>query len=293
MSNGPVNAPGGPGAVLKQHRQEKNLELQNIAAQMRLEPRIIEALEADAYARLPATLYIRGYIRGYAKILKLDPEPLIAQFDQSVSTELPEIIPEVKYPTQTSSSDKQIKAVSYLVVFGLIILLVASWQAGFVVKAGKKVGSAMGFVPSPAVAKPEAAAPATPHTAAPTGELGAYQTAVSQPPATPTSDPAQTAGAENTADETPGSLIAIQASTGPDQIVLRLSGNSWIEITDSRQQQVFFGLGREGETLTLNGAAPFNVLLGFTQGVTVEYNGKSFDPAPYSRSGIARFTLGE
>lgn len=299
MNAGPVNAPRGPGAILKQHRQEKNLELQNVAAQMRLEPRIIEALEADAYASLPATLYVRGYIRGYAKILKLDPEPLIEQFDHSVSTELPEIIPEVKQSSQTGSGDRQVKAVSYLVGFGLLLLLFASWQTGLVVEAGRKMGSAIGLdtgTSSGTAAATAAIAPATTQETAPPEPpppAPEYRTAPAAEPALTLATSASPSDASGNA-LTPGALVAaLPASTGPDQIVLRLAGNSWIEITDSRQQQVFFGLAREGETLTLNGTAPFNVLLGYSQGVTVQYNGAAFDPAPYSRSGIARFTLGE
>ena len=52
-------------------------------------------------------------------------------------------------------------------------------------------------------------------------------------------------------------------------------------------------LARAGDTFDLHGTAPFSVLLGFAQGVNIQLNGKPFDPAPYSRSGVARFTLGE
>ena len=61
---------------------------------------------------------------------------------------------------------------------------------------------------------------------------------------------------------------------------------------DVNGDKVYMGLGRAGDTLDLHGTAPFSVLLGFAQGVKVEFNGKPFDLASYSRSGVAHFTLG-
>jgi cytoskeleton protein RodZ len=81
--------------------------------------------------------------------------------------------------------------------------------------------------------------------------------------------------------------------TGPDSIILNVTADSWIEIIDAKDQRVYVDLARTGDVLYLSGYAPFQVLLGFAQGVTIQYNGNPFDQSPYSRSGVARFTLGE
>ena len=57
--------------------------------------------------------------------------------------------------------------------------------------------------------------------------------------------------------------------------------------------QLYYNLARSGEKLSLRGTAPFQVKLGFSQGVQLEFNGKSFDAAPFSHAGVAKFTLGE
>ena len=82
-------------------------------------------------------------------------------------------------------------------------------------------------------------------------------------------------------------------SSGPDSLHVRLTADSWIEIHDADDQKVFVGLGRSGDELSLRGRAPFSIVLGFAQGVNIEFNGKPVDSAPFSRAGIARFTLGE
>jgi cytoskeleton protein RodZ len=89
------------------------------------------------------------------------------------------------------------------------------------------------------------------------------------------------------------SQTPVYQTTGPDLIVLKLTADSWIEIIDAKNTKVFFDLGRPGDVFNVRGTAPFDVLLGFAQAVSVEFNGKPFNAAPYSRAGVARFTLGE
>lgn len=121
------------GRVLKRLRGDLGLSVQDVAAQLHLDPRIVEAMEADAADRLPAPLYVRGYIRSYAKILRTSADPIIALYNSSDESEPPEIIPEVRRSSQPSSRDKPVKAFTYLVTLSLVLLLVAWWQSKFIV----------------------------------------------------------------------------------------------------------------------------------------------------------------
>jgi cytoskeleton protein RodZ len=105
---------------------------------------------------------------------------------------------------------------------------------------------------------------------------------------------AATEAADPAATATPAAVPASEAvPAGPDSIVFSVSADSWIEVTDANNQRLYMNLARTGDILNLHGTAPFDVLLGFAQGVTVEFNGSQFNQAPYSRAGVARFTLGE
>ena len=73
MSNPPLNEiQATVGETLRELRKRKKLSIQDIAGQMNLEQRVIEALEMNNYEKLPTSTYIRGYIRSYAKIIAAD-----------------------------------------------------------------------------------------------------------------------------------------------------------------------------------------------------------------------------
>ncbi len=68
------------GAILKEHRENQNVSINQVANQLYLDNRIIIAIENDDHESLPDPIYVRGYIRGYCKLLKLDAEGLLALF---------------------------------------------------------------------------------------------------------------------------------------------------------------------------------------------------------------------
>lgn len=67
-----------PGARLATAREAMGWTVKQVAAQLKLATRQIVALEADDYAALPEPAVVRGFIRAYAKLLKLDAVPLLA-----------------------------------------------------------------------------------------------------------------------------------------------------------------------------------------------------------------------
>jgi cytoskeleton protein RodZ len=292
------------GGILKFLRNRENLSVQEVATRLHLEPRIIESLEHDAYDQLPASIYVRGYIRNYSKLVGADAEHLIRLYDQADVEEEPEIIPEVRHPAQTSSSDKPVKVVTYLISLILVILLIAWWQSNFLIK---DLGVAAGKAAAPAAAGKESTteAPAFDYhfDVVPGSTNPFYRAKQEQEPAAaaateegapevkPEEGPVDTTEAATPPPPREPRTI-ISNTTGPDTIRMQLTADSWIEVTDADGQRVFFSLGRAGDTLILHGTAPFSVLLGYAQGVKMEYNGQPFDLATYSRSGVSHFTLG-
>jgi cytoskeleton protein RodZ len=75
----------GPGAQLAIQRQAKGYTVEQVANQLNLAPRQIQALEVDNYAALPGVVIARGFIRAYAKLLKIDPEPLVTLMQGDVA----------------------------------------------------------------------------------------------------------------------------------------------------------------------------------------------------------------
>jgi cytoskeleton protein RodZ len=69
-----------PGQHLAQVRQGRGLSIERIANELHLKPEFLQAVEEDAYDRLPSAVFVSGYIRAYARLLKIDPQPLIERF---------------------------------------------------------------------------------------------------------------------------------------------------------------------------------------------------------------------
>jgi cytoskeleton protein RodZ len=61
-------------------RQAQGLDLASVADQLHLRSAVIESLEHDDYEALPGEVFVVGYIRKYARLVGLDPEPLLASY---------------------------------------------------------------------------------------------------------------------------------------------------------------------------------------------------------------------
>lgn len=70
-----------PGAQLSLHRIQKGYTLEYVASKLHLRVRLLELLEADQYEQMPEPVFIKGYVRAYAKLLHISPDPLIEVFN--------------------------------------------------------------------------------------------------------------------------------------------------------------------------------------------------------------------
>jgi len=73
-----------------------------------------------------------------------------------------------------------------------------------------------------------------------------------------------------------GRLLTL-AGTGQDLLQLSLNGNSWVEIEDGAHARLYNDMLRAGDALTVQGAAPFYVLLGDAHQVEVKLNSQVID----------------
>lgn len=292
-----ANAQGTVGQTLKSLREAQNLSLADVASRMRLDPRIIAAMENADHQALPSALYVRGYLRGYGRILGTDPENLVNLYNEEAPSTPPDIQPEMSRPSQHSSEDAPVRAATVAVIALLGVLLVAWWQTTYLQQSAGRVAATSTTSPEPA----PAAEPVPPPQ--PVSQLP-YSYAIVQHPTTAyyrapdrSDDPGATldATAATALPMTTGTEPAPMgtAPTGPDAIRLQATSDSWVEITDRSGERIYMDFIHGGESLTLTGHAPFNVLLGYAIGMAVEFNGQSFDTAPYMRAGVARFSLGQ
>lgn len=64
------------GQFLKKIREYKNIDIDRLSDMTKVSPMNIRAIEDEDYSKLPAAVYVRGFVYQYAKCLKLKPEPV-------------------------------------------------------------------------------------------------------------------------------------------------------------------------------------------------------------------------
>jgi len=118
------------GKILSARREEWGLSVAEVASNLNLGADTIEALEADDYDSLPGTTFIKGYMRSYARLLKLDVEGLMDSIDLQPEriTEIPSSRAALKQKGKTRSREKTRRSgrrfFKWLFILVLLLVLV-------------------------------------------------------------------------------------------------------------------------------------------------------------------------
>lgn len=100
------------GELLKAERIKKNLTIAEVATTLKLSSKIITALEAGDIDELPAKTFIRGFVKSYASLLKLDVDLILRQFQEEMGSTQP--LPKNPPPMPVSEEKSAPKAKSGL-----------------------------------------------------------------------------------------------------------------------------------------------------------------------------------
>jgi len=73
------------GKLLKRTRIERGLDEKQVADQLRITVHYVKAIEGDHYEKLPGAIFARGYLKGYAKLLKLDTADIVARYEAATN----------------------------------------------------------------------------------------------------------------------------------------------------------------------------------------------------------------
>ncbi|MCA1979039.1 MAG: helix-turn-helix domain-containing protein, partial [Thiobacillus sp.] len=69
---------GAVGKALRAARESRGMSVEDAATRLRLMHRQIDAMESEDFSSLGQPVFARGFVRNYARLLGLDPEPLLA-----------------------------------------------------------------------------------------------------------------------------------------------------------------------------------------------------------------------
>lgn len=117
-----------PGAQLAFIREKRGYTPEYVAGKLHLRKRVIELLEADVYDQLPQAVFVRGYIRAYAKFLSVDAEPLIASFNHAFVEERKPERTLWQSRREPSLNERLVRWVTALIVLVTIVSMTFWWQ---------------------------------------------------------------------------------------------------------------------------------------------------------------------
>ena len=289
------------GGALRIAREKQGLTLSDVASKLKISQKQITAIESDNFAALPEATIVKGFIRNYAKFLKLDAEPLLDAYNVLVPSKEP-----LAFTIKPSSNIKvngykKPKTGRYIALMLLLILVFASWlfYQHYIEKPSPTapIASAEKLEPLPQQALPAAERvvedmPSTEITLPSANSVGATSSSVESVPlnAPTSSTPSATTNAQLILDPTT-SAIATEAGQNLMHLEIGASQETWVNIKDASGKEIYSKIVFAGSRQTLEAKPPLDVVFGNAAGANLTVNGKPVDLAPHTRVNIARLKL--
>lgn len=315
-----------PGETLRAARESKNWSLPAVAKQLNLSERSLTQIEAGDFSQLPGHTFARGYVRAYAKLLGLDQNRLVQQFDQHTGTDATgssvNSLGHIDQPVRLSRSMVRFFTFILTLVIGVGAFLwwqdrSARTESGPSVTALERieVEAADGTteihlldraeepvelaIQEPVSSTPSAAdelqAPNT--EPLPLAEQPAVETEEGAPAQLAEDEPSSQAPAAAQADATPAPVADVAeaepVAPGEGRLTLNYTADCWTRVTDAKGEVLYSGLAKAGSSRTLVGATPLDLHLGFASGVQVSFNGEAVSLSGKTRGQTARLKLGQ
>jgi cytoskeleton protein RodZ len=119
----------GLGERLVAAREAKGLTLEVVANKLRLSAATLQALESNRYEDLPEPIFVRGYLRAYARLLEMDQKVLVAEYNRLVDTLGPVLTPTTRVRRQASAREPYIRGAMALFLVAMVLLLGSWWYS--------------------------------------------------------------------------------------------------------------------------------------------------------------------
>jgi cytoskeleton protein RodZ len=252
----PPAPPRSIGERLRAGRERAGLSIAAAAEKLHLDPKVIESLEADRFAELGASVYVRGHLRRYADFVGEPGAELVSLYTTRDERPPPPDLTQAPHPDHRVDARRLVTPIVGLACAA--VLLLAIWW----VLAGSRSGT------GPTAAPGAPAVPVDQVTVSPAASEPVVAAPAAGPPAAAPAAPV-VAGAT---DAQPGR----EEVTPPRETRLKLdlTTDSWVEVYDSRGDRLFYDVASAGSVQSVSGRGPLRVVLGNAAGVSVEVDGQ-------------------
>ncbi len=309
------------GAKLKAGRKKVGLSEIEIAQELRIDLEQVQGLENNQYESLSSAVFVKGYVRNYARLVGLDPTPLIAAIEKGgIQSPALASLSDALHSSDGKHGRSSVPISGILTGVGVAIGLAI---LGF-------VGERMYYLATESTAESKINLPAekssntldTSFASVISGETEQAKATENDLANTTTKDAVvllsnvKSVKEEQLADVSVESTRAVaqipknNASTEVESnrveeseahsiseptgvMTLHFSSDSWAEVYDAEQARLVSRIGKAGSTATIEGVPPFSLVLGFAPGVSVKYNGESVDVLSRTQGNVARLQIGK
>jgi cytoskeleton protein RodZ len=275
----------GVGAELARLREERGMALTDVAQQLKFAPRQLEALEQERFDLLPGGTFVRGMVRAYSRLLKVEAEPLLGRLaDRFDAPDSNSLAARYKQPVPFSDGARKSTFVYLGASLGVLVAVGAiayQWYREHDAPRSPQVASTPKVVPAeqpvPVPVEPVAVVKAPEKVAVVKEKEKEPQKVVAPAPQ------------EKLMKE--AAIAAKPVPTGVHRIVLRCEEEAWLEVKDATGRQLLSSLNPPGCERVVQGRGPFEVVVGNASHVRVLHNDREVDLRPHSKQDIARFTI--
>ena len=305
------------GELLRQARDKAGLSVADVAARLRMGVKQVRALEEGDYRSLPSGIFLRGFVRNFAKVVGVKPESALALLEKTHLAAIPVSASSVVVPSQQNISvptpggdlaTPRTRMVIVVVISLLVFIIVWWWWEyvrPYLSEGGRPKADTVEKAVSVPIAIPEqvpVAAPSEAVAAPPSGipvveeaQPAPVQTRAASVPAPPASAlaPPETpvAKSANGLKSDVGLNAQTPITAGSGMLGLTFSANSWVHVVDANGKAVLDRSFKSGDAEEVTGKAPFSVVIGNAKATRLAYNGKEIDLAPHTRASVARVTV--
>lgn len=295
------------GQLLQQERERRSYTLQYVAKQLHLKVEVLQSLETDQPDKSILPTFMRGYVKSYARFLKLPEQQLLTRFEQAHKVQSSPV--KVMKTFSNRQAKQQTEARFMWLTYVIAAILLTSFAIWLSQGARDFTGFADNQLQSDTLIVEEANLPLQdnilqtesandleiapinePATASmPVAEMS-VETDITQPvdaaaalvepvlPVVSLEPPLQ-------------SNVLEQNDVNLDRLKMTFSDNCWIDVLDSNGERIAFGTKQGGYVMELNSQGPFTITLGNPGVVSIEINGKPFDMSRFPGGRVAKFTL--
>ncbi|MFC4051048.1 helix-turn-helix domain-containing protein [Actinomadura syzygii] len=222
------------GETLAEERERAGLSVTQVSLQTRIRETVIRGMEADDFSACGGNFYARGHIRSISRVIGIDPEPLVAEFDATHGGAPQPVSAVSAFEPEQPVAFRERRSPNWSAAMALALALVVIYGVVQVVGNGGESEHR--------TARQVAGTPAPPTTA---------------PPAPPKHD-----GPVATAPRTKVEVRVVAKRT------------TWLNVRDDRGKTLFSGMLRKGDQKEFTAKKKVNLVIGVGGSVGLTVNGK-------------------